>query len=87
MLFLVLRKINIQVDESGLVDGFTNVIHLMTKSQFSTASCCLAFYQGLKLSFVYGALIFSITALGLVLRTRHYNLAPSALVAVVGKIK
>ena len=53
----------------------------------------LAFYQlGFELSFVYGALtcssaIQSLAALGLVLRTRDFNLSPSALVAAVGKIK
>ena len=48
---------------------------------------CLAFYQGLELGFVYGTLTLSSAALGLVLRTRDYNLAPSALVAEVSKIK
>ena len=47
----------------------------------------IAFHQGLELSFVYGALICSLTALDLVLRTHDYNLTPSALVATVSKIK
>ena len=47
----------------------------------------LAFYQGLELSFVYGALTGSRAALGHVLCTRDYNLGPSALVAAASKIK
>ena len=47
----------------------------------------LAFYQGLELSFAYGALTCSSAiALSLVLQTRDYNLAPSALVVVASKM-
>ena len=35
----------------------------------------LAFYRGLELSFVYGALSCSSAVLGLMLRNRDYNLA------------
>ena len=45
----------------------------------------LAFYQGLELSFVYGAL--TCISASLVIRTRDYNLAPSALMAAASKIK
>ena len=46
----------------------------------------LAFYQGLELGFVYGALTSSLATLGLVLCTHDNNLAPSALLAAVSKI-
>ena len=44
----------------------------------------VAFYQGLVL---YMAPSLAATALGLVLRTRDYKLAPSALVTAASKIK
>ena len=48
----------------------------------------VAFNQDFELSFVYGALTCSsLAALRLVLCNRDYNLAPSALVAAVSKIK
>ena len=62
----------------------TGPVHL------SILSHLVAFYQGLELGFVYGALTSSsairLAALGLVLRIRDYNLAPSALKAAVSKI-
>ena len=47
----------------------------------------IAFYKGLELNFVYGALTCSSAALGLLLGTRDYNLMPLALQAAVSKIK
>ena len=54
---------------------------------YSIAPESLAFYQGLKLSLVYGALTCCSAALGLVLHTRDYSFVPSALMATVIKIK
>ena len=50
----------------------------------------VAFYEGLELDFVFGALTHSsgyLAPLGLALHARDFKLAPSALVAVVGKKK